>query len=106
MMIIVYPDLALPISHTPPEYKDTWPPLPWILRKILIPYVLARKYSGYVSGCLSFPRSPLILIDYQVLEIFPVLPFLTDWKASDFFDGGPLGCECRYPTRTNMALHL
>ncbi|RDB19400.1 hypothetical protein Hypma_013483 [Hypsizygus marmoreus] len=34
-------------SHTAAEYKDTWPPMPWILRKLVIPYVLAKKHSGY-----------------------------------------------------------
>ncbi|KAF5359578.1 hypothetical protein D9756_003160 [Leucocoprinus leucothites] len=34
-------------SHTPPEFKDFWPPMPWVLRKLVIPYVLARRYSGY-----------------------------------------------------------
>lgn len=35
-------------SATPPEYKDVWPPLPWVLRKVVIPYVLAVRYSGSV----------------------------------------------------------
>ncbi|KAF9445419.1 hypothetical protein P691DRAFT_805693 [Macrolepiota fuliginosa MF-IS2] len=34
-------------THTPPEFKDVWPPMPWVLRKVVIPYVLARRYSGY-----------------------------------------------------------
>ncbi|KAF8532743.1 hypothetical protein JB92DRAFT_2687030 [Gautieria morchelliformis] len=34
-------------SHTPPEYKDLWPPMPWIVRKFVVPYVLAVRYSGY-----------------------------------------------------------
>ena len=34
------------ISHTPPEFKDSWPPLPWFLRKILVPYVFGMYYSG------------------------------------------------------------
>jgi len=34
-------------SHTPTELKDSWPPMPWVLRKVVIPYVLARRYSGY-----------------------------------------------------------
>ncbi|KAI0763149.1 hypothetical protein BC629DRAFT_980508 [Irpex lacteus] len=38
-------------GHTPPEYKDTWPPLPWFLRKVAIPYVLARKHAGYWKYC-------------------------------------------------------
>ncbi|EJD39076.1 hypothetical protein AURDEDRAFT_116273 [Auricularia subglabra TFB-10046 SS5] len=43
------PFLLVPFmrSHTPPELKDSWPPMPWILRKVVIPYVLARRYSGY-----------------------------------------------------------
>jgi len=34
-------------SHTPAGLKDTWPQMPWVLRKLVIPYVLARRYSGY-----------------------------------------------------------
>ncbi|KAF9469573.1 hypothetical protein BDZ94DRAFT_1151020 [Collybia nuda] len=34
-------------SHTSPEHKDVWPSMPWILRKVVIPYVLAKRYSGY-----------------------------------------------------------
>ncbi|PSR83537.1 hypothetical protein PHLCEN_2v5691 [Hermanssonia centrifuga] len=30
-------------SHTPPEYKDSWPPMPWFLRKVMIPYMLAKR---------------------------------------------------------------
>ncbi|KAJ7758202.1 hypothetical protein DFH07DRAFT_741888 [Mycena maculata] len=43
------PFLLVPFmrSHTPPELKDSWPPMPWVLRKVVIPYVLARRYSGY-----------------------------------------------------------
>ncbi|KAI0659127.1 hypothetical protein C8Q70DRAFT_152040 [Cubamyces menziesii] len=43
------PFLAVPYmrSHTPPEYKEIWPPIPWILRKLVVPYMLAKKHSGY-----------------------------------------------------------
>jgi hypothetical protein len=41
-------DFTRSLSHTPPEYKDVWRPLPWILRKVLVPYVFAMKYSGCV----------------------------------------------------------
>ncbi|EKM53128.1 uncharacterized protein PHACADRAFT_259303 [Phanerochaete carnosa HHB-10118-sp] len=43
------PFLVVPYmrSHTPPEYKDIWPPMPWILRKVAVPYLLAKKHSGY-----------------------------------------------------------
>jgi len=34
-------------THTPPEFKDVWPPMPWVLRKVVIPYVLAWRYSAY-----------------------------------------------------------
>ncbi|KAF9457829.1 hypothetical protein BDZ94DRAFT_1336895 [Collybia nuda] len=34
-------------NHTPPEHKDVWPSMSWILRKVLIPYILAKRYSGY-----------------------------------------------------------
>ena len=34
-------------SHTPPEWKDAFPPgLAWPLRKIVVPYMLAKRYSG------------------------------------------------------------
>ncbi|KAG6901359.1 hypothetical protein C0995_012972 [Termitomyces sp. Mi166 len=43
------PFLLIPFmrSHTPAAIKDTWPSMPWILRKLIIPYVLAKKHSGY-----------------------------------------------------------
>lgn len=41
-------------SHTPPEWKDSWPALPWILRKVILPYMLAMRYSGYIFW---IPRS-------------------------------------------------
>ncbi|EKM78145.1 hypothetical protein AGABI1DRAFT_86313 [Agaricus bisporus var. burnettii JB137-S8] len=43
------PFLVVPYmrSHTPPELKNVWPPMPWVLRKVVIPYVLAWKHSGY-----------------------------------------------------------
>ncbi|EIN08723.1 hypothetical protein PUNSTDRAFT_102186 [Punctularia strigosozonata HHB-11173 SS5] len=43
------PFLLVPFmrSHTPPELKDSWPPMPWMLRKVVIPYMLAKRYSGY-----------------------------------------------------------
>jgi len=34
-------------SHTPPELKEIWPPFPWIMKRIIIPYMLSWKYSGY-----------------------------------------------------------
>ncbi|KAJ3569698.1 hypothetical protein NP233_g4877 [Leucocoprinus birnbaumii] len=43
------PFLLVPFmrAHTAPEFKDFWPPMPWVLRKLVIPYVLAKRYSGY-----------------------------------------------------------
>ncbi|KAG6884784.1 hypothetical protein C0993_008345, partial [Termitomyces sp. T159_Od127] len=40
--------LILPFvrSHTPAELKEIWPAMPWIFRKLVIPYIFARKYSG------------------------------------------------------------
>jgi hypothetical protein len=36
------------MSHTPENVKPHWPSgMPWILRKVLIPYVFAKKHSGY-----------------------------------------------------------
>ncbi|KAJ3555622.1 hypothetical protein NP233_g12163 [Leucocoprinus birnbaumii] len=34
-------------AHTPPELQSYWPNMPWYLRKIVIPYIFARRYSGY-----------------------------------------------------------
>ncbi|CAL1714139.1 unnamed protein product [Somion occarium] len=33
-------------SHTPPEFKDHWPVMPWVLRKLVVP-ILALRHSGY-----------------------------------------------------------
>ncbi|EGO04218.1 hypothetical protein SERLA73DRAFT_173661 [Serpula lacrymans var. lacrymans S7.3] len=35
------------MSHTAPEFKDSWPQMPWVLRSIVIPYVLAVRHYGY-----------------------------------------------------------
>ncbi|GJF00456.1 hypothetical protein PsYK624_167440 [Phanerochaete sordida] len=42
------PFLVVPFmrSHTAPEFKDVWPPMPWVLRKVAVPYLLAKRYSG------------------------------------------------------------
>jgi len=34
-------------SHTLPEDKPYWPNLGWFLRAVLIPYVFAKRHSGY-----------------------------------------------------------
>ncbi|KAH8119475.1 hypothetical protein DFH11DRAFT_1565247 [Phellopilus nigrolimitatus] len=34
-------------SHIPPEYKAVWPGLHWFLRKFVVPYGVAMRYSGY-----------------------------------------------------------
>ncbi|KAK9316087.1 hypothetical protein V1522DRAFT_420719 [Lipomyces starkeyi] len=41
------PVMTLPFvrSHTPPEYKS-WPPLPWVIKKLLLP-LLVLRHSGY-----------------------------------------------------------
>ncbi|CDO74766.1 hypothetical protein BN946_scf185001.g14 [Trametes cinnabarina] len=43
------PFLVVPYmrSHTPPEYKDIWPPMHWVLRKLVVPFMLAKKHGGY-----------------------------------------------------------
>ncbi|KAI0360731.1 hypothetical protein OH77DRAFT_1418730 [Trametes cingulata] len=43
------PFLVVPFmrSHTPPEFKSIWPPMPWILRDVAVPLLLAKKHSGY-----------------------------------------------------------
>lgn len=44
------PFLVVPFMrcHTPPEWKVAFPPgLAWPLRKVVIPYLLAKRYSGY-----------------------------------------------------------
>jgi hypothetical protein len=35
------------MSHVPPELKPTWPPVPWLVRKVLVPYMFARRHAGY-----------------------------------------------------------
>jgi hypothetical protein len=43
------PFLVLPfmISHIPPEHKAAFPEAGWFIKKVLVPYVFARRYSGY-----------------------------------------------------------
>ena len=52
------PFLQVPFmrSHTAAEYKDYWPPMPWLLRKVVVPYVLARRHAGYWKYA-PFPMS-------------------------------------------------
>lgn len=67
----------LPLSHTAPEFKAIWPQMPWFVKKLIVPYVLAWRYNGYV---FSFPwilfayRHQLILytIFTKVLEVCPL----------------------------------
>ncbi|KAK9366117.1 hypothetical protein V1509DRAFT_307047 [Lipomyces kononenkoae] len=42
------PFVALPfiVGHTPPEYRS-WPPLPWMVAKVILPQVIARRHSGW-----------------------------------------------------------
>ncbi|KXN85853.1 hypothetical protein AN958_10751 [Leucoagaricus sp. SymC.cos] len=46
-------------SHTPPEFKDHWPPMPWVLHKLVIPYVLTRRHAAYVDFRLIWESSTL-----------------------------------------------
>ena len=39
-------DLPYARGHTAPRAREEFPPLPWFLRSVLVPYVFARKYSG------------------------------------------------------------
>ncbi|KAI0371894.1 hypothetical protein BV20DRAFT_940822 [Pilatotrama ljubarskyi] len=44
-----HPFLVVPYmrSHTPPEFKSIWPPMPWVIRQVVVPLILARKHPGY-----------------------------------------------------------
>ncbi|KAJ7640839.1 hypothetical protein DFH06DRAFT_1271425 [Mycena polygramma] len=33
--------------HTPPELKEVWPPFPWIVKRFVVPWLLAPKHAGY-----------------------------------------------------------
>ncbi|KAJ7512632.1 hypothetical protein B0H11DRAFT_1698526 [Mycena galericulata] len=33
--------------HTPPELKEIWPPFPWIVKRIVVPWFLAPRNAGY-----------------------------------------------------------
>jgi hypothetical protein len=39
--------LPFVLSHASPELKQTWPDMPWFVRKVLVPYKFSRKYAGY-----------------------------------------------------------
>ncbi|KAK9369048.1 hypothetical protein V1509DRAFT_620966 [Lipomyces kononenkoae] len=41
-----YVSLPFIASHTSPEYKS-WPPLPWMVAKMVLPWWIARKHSGW-----------------------------------------------------------
>ena len=42
----MWSDLPFAVSHTLPEVRAEWPPLPWLLKSVLLPYVFAWRYSG------------------------------------------------------------
>lgn len=33
--------------HTPPELKESWPPFPWIVKRFVVPWLLAPTHAGY-----------------------------------------------------------
>ncbi|KAJ7126069.1 hypothetical protein C8R44DRAFT_874446 [Mycena epipterygia] len=33
--------------HTPPELKEIWPPFPWVVKRLVVPWILAPKHAGY-----------------------------------------------------------
>ncbi|KZP17863.1 hypothetical protein FIBSPDRAFT_893935 [Athelia psychrophila] len=43
------PFLSIPfvLTHTPPNLKEAWPEVPWILKNIIAPYILHWRYRGY-----------------------------------------------------------
>jgi hypothetical protein len=58
-------------SHTPAEYKDVWPAMPWVLRKVVIPYVLAKRHAGYAQILCQavFQPHPLSLVTGSMLPM-------------------------------------
>ncbi|KAF7325853.1 hypothetical protein MKEN_00436000 [Mycena kentingensis (nom. inval.)] len=40
-----YVTLPFMRCHTPPELKEVWPPFPWILKRVVIPWFLAPKHA-------------------------------------------------------------
>ncbi|KAF8574056.1 hypothetical protein K439DRAFT_1420908 [Ramaria rubella] len=44
------------LSHRPLEYSKTWPPMPWFVRKFVVPYVIAARHSGYWRYSPYLPR--------------------------------------------------
>ncbi|KAJ7064923.1 hypothetical protein C8F01DRAFT_1128768 [Mycena amicta] len=42
-----YVTLPFMRCHTPPELKEIWPPFPWIVKRVVVPWFLAPKYAGY-----------------------------------------------------------
>ncbi|KAJ7634743.1 hypothetical protein FB45DRAFT_909731 [Roridomyces roridus] len=34
-------------THTPPELKEVWPPFPWFVKRVVVPWFLAPKHAGY-----------------------------------------------------------
>ncbi|KAF7318885.1 hypothetical protein HMN09_00224100 [Mycena chlorophos] len=42
-----YVTLPFMRSHTPPELKEIWPPFPWFVKRVVVPWFLAPKHAGY-----------------------------------------------------------
>jgi len=34
-------------SHTPQELKEVWPPFPWVVKRVVVPWILAPNHAGY-----------------------------------------------------------
>ncbi|KAK9386347.1 hypothetical protein V1515DRAFT_628317 [Lipomyces mesembrius] len=39
-------ELPFTMGPTPPEYK-IWPPRPWMVAKVILPWVIARRHRGW-----------------------------------------------------------
>ncbi|KAJ7741424.1 hypothetical protein DFH07DRAFT_838041 [Mycena maculata] len=42
-----YVTLPFMRCHTPPELKEIWPPFPWIVKRLVVPWFLAPTHAGY-----------------------------------------------------------
>ena len=56
--------------------------MPWFLRKVVIPYVLARRYPGCVLDCILCLSVFIPSIYPQILEVLPVRALMTVLRST------------------------
>ena len=67
-------ELPFAIGHTPPTVRD-FPPLPWLMRHVLVPWVFYWRYFGYVLQRPDVPKwnAHGCAVSFGVAQVLEVL---------------------------------